>query len=96
MASLKKHEEVFSRCLREMFYRVGEDYPNDDLTSNDEWYRLRSWSIKDEENFRKWMYKFVKYELRISKKRAEEMVIWFSMDYGWTNMGELPMKLFRT
>jgi len=37
-------------CLKEMFKRVGETYPNKKLTDQKDWYMKRSWTSTSKRN----------------------------------------------
>ena len=89
-----RYTQAFEFCLKEMFLRVGEKYPNKDLTDKTDWYMLRSWTMEDEENFRQWMVSYLRNKLRLSKKRAEREAAYFDMNFSWTNKFQLYMRVF--
>ena len=95
MVTGDRYNNALNFCLKEMFLRVGETYPNEDLTNDPEWYILRSWTIEEENKFRKWMITYLRKKLRMSKKRAETETFWFLMMYGWTNKYTLNMKVVK-
>ena len=77
-------EDANDVCLREMFTRVGEQYPNPALTADPEWYRKRSWTAKDQRAFGKWMAGYIKKRFRWDKKRVQWEVGMFLLMWGWT------------
>ena len=87
--------EVFDFCLKEMFLRVGEDYPNKELTNNKDWYNMRSWTIEEESKFRDWMVGYLRKKLRWTKKIAVKEVSFFLLQYGWTNKHALHMETIK-
>jgi hypothetical protein len=46
-----KYEVAVDMCLKEMFKRVGEKYPNKKLTDQKEWYTKRTWTEAEESSF---------------------------------------------
>jgi len=87
----KKQEEILETCLKEMFLRVGEKYPNPEFTKQPEWYRAKSWTEKEEENFRKWMIKYLRKN-KIRKKDAESEVGMFLLQWGWTTIQKISIR----
>ena len=81
-------DKVLQECLTEMFRRVGETYPNETLTKNPDWYRMRAWLQEEENDFRKWMVDFLRKKMRLRKKEAEKEVAWFLLYYGWKTPGK--------
>lgn len=81
--------------FKEMFLRVGEKYPNKELTDRDMWYTLRSWTKEEEKSFKEWMIKYMTKKERVSKKKAKEEVSFFLFQYGWTTKEELGLKTIR-
>jgi hypothetical protein len=92
MASQDRTQEVFKFCMQEMFLRVGEKYPNEDLTSYPNWYTMRSWTINEEKEFRDGMILYLRKKLRWTKKVAEKEVSWFMLQWGWTTCQPLEMQ----
>jgi len=90
-----KVEEAFEFCMREMFLRVGEDYPNKDFTSKDDWYTMRSWTIEEEGSFKKWMVAYLRKKLRWTKNRSEKEVGWFMLQWAWTNCQPMEIKVIK-
>ena len=81
----RNYEETCEECLKEMFKRVGEKYPNEELTSQEDWYHQRSWTPEEEEDFRDWMAKYVKKKHRWDKKTIEIEIAMFLLMWGWKN-----------
>ena len=81
---MKSKTVVVEECMEEMFRRVGESYPNPELTKKDDWFLLRSWKKNDEQKFSEWMRKKIQKELKIPKTLAAREVGLFILNYGWT------------
>ncbi len=79
------YEKTCEDCLKEMFKRVGEKYPNEKLTSQDKWYDKHSWTPEEENDFRNWMTKFLKKKHRWNKKMIESEIAMFLLMWGWKN-----------
>jgi hypothetical protein len=71
-------------CLKEMFKRVGEKYPNKKLTDQKEWYTKRTWTEAEESSFRKWMEKYLSKNFKYwTKKRLDLEIAMFLLMWGW-------------
>lgn len=82
MSDSEKTAEI---CLREMFNRVGEKYPNEELTNQDAWWRKHTWTIEEENDFKDWMIKFVKKRHpRWTKQTIHMEVGMFLLSWGWS------------
>ena len=90
-----KYQQACEVCLREMFFRVGEKYPNKELTDQSNWYEKHSWTQKDEEKFKQWMISYFRKKLRFTKKRAESEVSMFLLNYSWTWKFPLYMRVIK-
>ena len=85
-----RDEDIAEACLVEMFRRVG--LPMTDLaaiqqwakTQGDQWYKTRSWTDAEEEDFRKWMYAFLRKKTRRSAAACRSQAKWFLLEWGWT------------
>jgi len=81
-----KTERVVDECLSEMFKRVGEKYPNKELTDQKEWYTKRSWTEEEEADFRKWLLAKLKKSFPYMRGRKLEMeASMFMLMWSWTN-----------
>lgn len=78
------YEKTFEDCVIEMFKRVGETYPNDELTSKAEWYKEHTWTETEENDFRDWMKKLLKKRYKWSDKKLEKEIGMFLLDIGWS------------
>lgn len=71
-------------CLKEMFKRVGEKYPNEELTKQKDWFSQRTWTEKDQENFKKWLEKkMAKQWSYLGKRKIELEAAMFILMWGW-------------
>lgn len=92
MASQKTIEKDFDFIMKEMFLRVGENYPNENLTSNSQWYTMRNWTDKDQKDFYNWMTSYLRKELKWTKTQSDKETAWFLLQYGWTTTNEIKIK----
>ena len=81
---MKTYDDACEECLVEMFRMVGEKYPNKKLTDQKDWYTKRSWTESEEQDFKKWMGKYLKKNFKWSKKMIEKEVGMFLLMWGWT------------
>ena len=77
------YDKTCEDCLKEMFRRVGEEFPNEELTNQDDWYQQRTWTPEQEEDFKEWMTKLLKKRYRWSKKHLDWEVGMFMLNWGW-------------
>ena len=83
---MDKNEKITEQCLKEMFKRVGEKYPNKELTNKKDWYTLRSWTTKEEDSFKKWMKKKLKKSWSyMGATKIDREIGMFLLMWGWTN-----------
>ncbi len=79
----KAYEETTDLYLREMFKRVGIEYPNPDLTDQDAWYTIFTWTQEEQDNFAEWMKELVKARHKWNKKKVDYEVGMFLLMWGW-------------
>ena len=77
------YDKVCTECLKEMFKRVGEKYPNKKLTDQRDWYMKRCWTEKEEADFEKWMRAYLKKTCRWSTRMINKEVGMFMLMWGW-------------
>ncbi len=77
---MTKNERLCEQCLTEMFKRVGLEFPNEELTSQDDWYMQHTWTQAESDDFKKWMLKLLKKERMI---RPEHQYAMFNLMWGW-------------
>jgi hypothetical protein len=77
--------QICEECLKEMFRRVGLEYPNEELTKDPKWYTKYTWTEAEENDFRKWMLAFVKKHARWTAKHAAYEVGMFLLNWGWSS-----------
>jgi hypothetical protein len=78
------YEKTTEMCLKEMFKRVRESYPNKDITDKPEWWRTRTWTEEEENDFRKWMGKLLKKRHGWHKAMIDREVSMFLLMWGWS------------
>jgi len=76
-------DKVCTECLKEMFRRVGMQYPNKKFTDNPNWFRMRCWTKKEEEDFEMWMRAYLKKTCRWSTRMINKEVGMFMLIWGW-------------
>lgn len=69
-------------CLKEMFNRVGVEY-SIDYCSKKGWCEKNTWTIDQEECFRKWLTDFIKKKTNYTKEYCREQASWFLLHNGW-------------
>ena len=74
------NEQLCNECLEELFRRVGRKYPDEEFTTQPDWYMQETWTQAEEEDFRKWMLKKLG---RMYRKETE--VAMFLLMWGWKN-----------
>jgi hypothetical protein len=80
-----KSDKVIEKCLKKMFKMVGEKYPNEEITSKKEWWKLRSWTKEEEEKFRIFLKKKIRKAYPyMSDKKVELEAGMFILNWGWT------------
>ena len=77
------YEQTTEDCLKEMFKRVGEEFPNKELTDKQNWYTLRTWTEEEENNFRKWMEGLLKKRYSMTQKKRDSEIGMFLLNWGW-------------
>jgi len=92
---INKEEEALSFCMKEMFLRVGEKYPNNKLTDAPNWYMIRGWTQEEEAKFGKWMVAYLRKKMRWTKTKSVAVTNAFLFQYSWTNRIPLNMRTIR-
>ena len=86
---MDKDEKFINKCFTEMFKRVGEKFPNEELTKDKEWYAKRTWTEKEQDSFKNWLEKEFKRAYPYLKHKAGFEAGMFILCYGWkTNYEE--------
>ena len=78
------YEDTTEMCLKEMFKRVGESYPNKELTDQPNWWTKRTWTEKEEDDFRVWMGKLLKKRHGWKKVMIDREIAMFLLLWGWS------------
>ena len=81
----EKIDKVFNECISEMFKRVGKEF-DEEYCKDKTWYQKESWTESEQNDFRDWMVKHLKKNLKMNNKKAEWEVDLFILDYGWTTV----------
>ena len=81
---MDKVEKLFEQALKEMFRRVGLQYPNEEFTKDSQWYTKRTWTKEEEKEFCSWLAEKVKKTWPyMTKKKVGAEVAMFNLCYGW-------------
>lgn len=80
---MHEYTEATEHCLREMFSRVGERYPNPKLTKYRNWFELRTWTEEEENDFRTWMKTYLKKKCRWNNRTIQREIEMFLLMWGW-------------
>ena len=75
--------QICEECLKEMFRRVGAEYPNESLTNQPEWYNKYQWTEAEQDDFCKWMKAFLKKHSHWRGKTLDFEVGMFLLNWGW-------------
>jgi hypothetical protein len=78
----KKEEKCFETAMTEMFRLVGRKY-SQKATSKHEWYYESTWTSEQQSEFRKWLTKLIRRELRYPAYKADREAGWFVFNFGW-------------
>ena len=85
---------VFSEFLPEMFRRVGLNNSDiNDLTKLPNWFSSKSWTEKDEEEFKEWLVGRIRYKVKLTKRAAKQVASMFILSYGWSTGVEKQLEL---
>ncbi len=82
--------ELVEACLMEMFRRVGLDFAKfSDVLEwanrhGDDWYKQEAWTEEEQEDFSKWMYKYLAKKTRWSASARQKECSFFILMWGWT------------
>ena len=76
-------DNTYLTCVTEMFKRVGLEYPNKELTDQDNWFEKYTWTEEEEIDFKKWVIKLLMKKHKYRKKHAEFEAGCFLLDVGW-------------
>ncbi len=96
---MKKEDGKMNEAVRnifiEMFKYVGVEF-TDEFVKQDGWYKLYSWTEKDEYKFRRWLLEYMKehrkelFGRRVSVTSIKHEIPWFMLSYSWTHKKDLP------
>jgi hypothetical protein len=81
---MKSYEDTCELCLKKMFAAVGEQYPNKEITDKKDWWMLRRWSEKEEDDFVLWMRKLLKKRHRWNKVIIDREISMFLLQLSWS------------
>jgi hypothetical protein len=83
MPKTMDYDNACDVCLKEMFKRVGETYPNGKLTGDPNWFQRRTWTQAEEDDFRDWLKKYLKKKYRWTNHTIKKEIGMFLLMWGW-------------
>lgn len=88
---VKKEDEnspEIKGIFKEMFSRVGVEY-TDDMVRKPGWFREHSWTRKEVYDFKKWLKKYMKENMKglfgrkVTNKYIDATINYFMLNYSW-------------
>jgi len=77
------NQQIVTNCLKKMFRVVGLRYPCPEFTDQDDWWTKKTWTAKQEANFKKWMKIYLMKHMHLSARAADREISWFNLMWGW-------------
>lgn len=85
MIDIKVDRLIFNELLPEMFKRVGLNTSDiNDLTKTPNWFQSKTWTEKEESEFKEWLIAKLRAKLKFSKTLATKKAEYFLLNYGWS------------
>ena len=84
----QKREQAVVDLINQMFIIAGHDVTYDDIKDRkDDWYQQWKMTIEQSDEWKQWGIKYLRENLKINKKMAENEMLWFNLQYGLTYSG---------
>jgi len=81
----QKREQAVVDLINQMFIIAGHDVTYDDIKDRkDDWYQQWKMTIEQADEWKQWGIKYLRENLKINKKMAENEMLWFNLQYGLT------------
>ena len=81
----QKREQAVVDLINQMFIIAGHDVTYDDIKDRkDDWYQQWKMTIEQADEWKQWGIKYLRENLKINKKIAENELLWFNLQYGLT------------
>ncbi len=81
----QKREQAVVDLINQMFIIAGHDVTYDDIKDRkDDWYQQWKMTIEQADEWKQWGIKYLRENLKINKKIAENEMLWFNLQYGLT------------
>jgi len=91
----KKREKAVVDLINQMFIIAGHQVTYDDIKDRkDNWFQQWEMTVEQSEEWKKWGVKYLRENLKINKKMAENEMLWFNLQYGlkYSNWEEYASK----
>ena len=81
----QKREQAVVDLINQMFIIAGHDVTYDDIKDRkDDWYQQWKMTIEQADEWKQWGIKYLRENLKINKKMADNEMLWFNLQYGLT------------
>ena len=82
----QKREQAVVDLINQMFIIAGHDVTYDDIKDRkDDWYQQWKMTIEQADEWKQWGIKYLRENLKINKKMAENEMLWFNFTV-WFNI----------
>lgn len=78
----QKQEKAVVDLINQMFIIAGHDVTYDDILGKDNWFQEYTMTVEQSEEWKAWGVKYLRENLKINKKMAENEMLWFNLQYG--------------
>lgn len=78
----QKREKAVVDLINQMFIIAGHDVTYDDILGKDNWFQEYTMTVEQSEEWKDWGVKYLRENLKINKKMAENEMLWFNLQYG--------------
>jgi hypothetical protein len=79
----QKREQAVVDLINQMFIIAGHQVTYDDIKDRqDNWYQQWEMTVEQSDEWKQWGIKYLRENLKINKKMAENEMLWFNLQYG--------------
>ena len=79
----QKREQAVVDLINQMFIIAGHQVTYDDIKERkDNWYQQWEMTVEQADEWKQWGIKYLRENLKINKKMAENEMLWFNLQYG--------------
>lgn len=79
----KNTDKFLEKAMNKMFQAVGMKGWDKEFTNQKNWFCLKTWTLDQSQEYKKWFLIEIKKDLKITKKQAEKEWSWFYLMWGW-------------